>query len=455
MIWSVYNARMKIPRGPTLPVVWVIILLLSIIGANATKQSLAEAALPSPAVADYRSDEVIVRLRPGASLSSLQPYALGYALRLHANLKPLNALLLKVPPGRVEAVVQVLSRAPAVIFAEPNYLVHAAVITPSDPAWPNQYGPVQIQAPQAWTITTGTSAVAIAVIDTGVDLNHPDLADKIWNNPDEIPSNGVDDDNDGYVDDWRGWDFVNGDNDPQDDYGHGTHVAGIAAAASNNAVGIAGIAWGARLMPLKILDSRGDGANSDLALAMRWAADHGAQVINLSLGDPPPDPLMEEAVDYAVAHGAVVIAAAGNSGHSGVLYPGAYANAIAVAATDASNYVASFSSVGPQVDVAAPGVSIYSTYWSATSGSTYNTLSGTSMATPHVAGVAALLAALPQFNTPAKIRAALESTTLLLTSCHNPQTGFGLVQAYAALQFDLSAPPRACYLHFLPLVQLW
>jgi len=453
LIWSVYNARMKSARGLALLVVWATVLLLTATGTSAKRSPIVEAAPPPPA-AKYVSDEVIVRLQPGATMEAIQPFAGGHSLRALKDLGPLNALLLQVPPGKVSEIVAVLSRAPAVIFAEPNYLVHAAVITPSDPDWPNQYGPALIQAPQAWTITTGASAVSIAVIDTGVDLNHPDLADKIWNNPDEIPNNGVDDDQDGYVDDWRGWDFVNSDNNPQDDYGHGTHVAGIAAAASNNAVGIAGIAWGARIMPLKILDSQGDGANSDLALAMHWAADHGAQVINLSLGDPALDPIMEEAVNYAVAHGAVVIAAAGNSGYSGVLYPAAYANAIAVAATDASNHVAGFSSVGPQVDVAAPGVSIYSTYWSATGGSTYNTLSGTSMATPHVAGVAALLAALPQFNTPAKIRAALEATTLPLTTCHNPQTGFGLVQAYAALQADLSAPLRACYLHFLPLVQL-
>ncbi|MBF8286061.1 MAG: Thermophilic serine proteinase precursor, partial [Anaerolineales bacterium] len=139
-------------------------------------------------------------------------------------LAALGVIILKVPDGKVLQVVADLKRSPVVEFAEPNYLVHTAVITPSDPGWANQYGPVRIQVPQAWDITTGSSSVTIAVIDSGVDLDHHDLASKIWTNPGETgggkQTNGVDDDGDGYVDDWRGWDFVNGDNNTQDDYGH-------------------------------------------------------------------------------------------------------------------------------------------------------------------------------------------------------------------------------------------
>ena len=402
---------------------------------------------------------MVVKLKPDAPLESLRPYASGAYLQDGATtaLAALGVTVLKVPGGAVPQVVADLRRSPAVEFAEPNYLVHTAVITPSDPGWANQYGPVRIQAPQAWDITIGSSSVTIAVIDSGVDLDHPDLASKIWTNPGETgggkQTNGVDDDGDGYVDDWRGWDFVNGDNNPQDDYGHGTHVSGIAAAASDNGIGIAGIAWGAQIMPLKILDNTGNGSDSDVASAMVWATDHGAQIINLSLGGDAPASVMEAAVNYAYGRGVTVVAAAGNSGRSGVLYPAAYRDVIAVAATDINNNHAGFSTYGPEVDLAAPGVGVYSTYWSPGGSSTYFSLSGTSMATPHVAGVAALLASLPQFNTPDKIRQALEETALDLGPvCRDPYYGSGLVQAYAALQFNPGAQPARCYYYFIPWV---
>jgi len=376
-----------------------------------------------PPDAPYAEDEVVVKLKPDAPLESFRSYAPGAHIQAGATaaLAALGVTILNVPVGKVPQVVADLRRSPAVEFAEPNYLVHTAVITPGDPGWANQYGPARIQAPQAWDVVTGSITVTIAVIEPGVDLNHPDLAAKIWTNPGEtgIDSNGndkhtndVDDDGDGYVDDWRGWDFVNGDNEPQDDYGHGTHVSGIAAAASDNGIGIAGIAWGAKIMPLKILDSSENGSDNDVAAAMVWAADHSANIINLSLGGDAPAAVMEAAINYAYGRGVTVVAAAGNTGKPGVLYPAAYPNAIAVAATDINNNRASFSSYRLQVDLAAPGVGIYSTYWTPTSGATYYSLSSTSMATPHVAGVAALLASLPQFNTPDKIRAALEETAL-------------------------------------------
>jgi subtilisin family serine protease len=303
-------------------------------------------------------------------------------------------------------------------------------------------------------VETGSSAVTIAIIDTGTDLSHPDLAPKIWFKPGEILGNGLDDDANGYVDDWQGWDFVNDDNDPMDDHGHGTHVSGIAAAASNNGTGIAGVSWGAQIMPLKVLASSGQGTESDVAAAVVYAADNGARVINLSLGGSCPLPAIEAAINYAYSEGAVIVAAAGNTGAAGVLCPAAYAGAIAVAATDANNNRAGFSNYGSAVDMAAPGVGIYSTYWSSQAGSTYGFLSGTSMAAPHVAGVAALLASLPQFDTPDKIRLALESTVLDLGPvCRDIYYGEGLVQAFAALQFDPSTvPPARCFYQFLPIL---
>jgi subtilisin family serine protease len=395
---------------------------------------------PAPSFdAPYVPDEVLVKFSARASAKAIQQSlaAVGAQTVSAPALAPLGVSLLKVPSGKVRDVVIRLNQTPAVEFAEPNYRVTVLDTIPNDPGWSAQYGPARIQAPQAWDVITGTSAVTIAVIDTGVDLAHPDLASKIWTNPGETgggkETNGVDDDGDGYVDDWRGWDFVNADNLPQDDNSHGSHVAGIAAAATNNSAGIAGMAWGARVMALKVLDAAGNGTTASVGAAITWAANHGAKVINLSLGTSAPALVMEDAVNYAYASGVVVAAAAGNNGPT-VFFPGAYEHALAVAATDENDNHASYSNVGPEVDLAAPGSSIYSTVPGG-----YGYKSGTSMATPHVAGVAALLAGLPQFNTVDKIIATLELTALDFGD-PGPDSyyGYGLVQAYDAVIFDPS-----------------
>jgi thermitase len=436
------RVRRLLSRFGILAILGFVLLRQAVFASVFAQNDGAQVARRLPSFdAPYVKDEVIVKFGARASAKTIQQsLAAVSAQALDAPaLAPLGVTILKVPSGKVRDVVIRLNQSPAVEFAEPNYLVQAADTLPNDPKWSSQYGPINIQAPQAWDITTGSSAVVIAVIDTGVDLGHPDLAAKIWANPGESgggrESNGIDDDGDGFVDDWRGWDFVNNDNTPQDDNGHGTHVAGIAAAASNNGVGIAGVAWGARVLPLKVLNGGGGGSVSGVAAAMMWAADHGANVINLSLGGPTRSSAMEEAVNYAYFKGVTVVAAAGNNNALGVLYPAAYDNAIAIASTDAGNNRSTFSNYGPEVDLAAPGTSIYSTYWS--NGSAYATLSGTSMATPHVAGVAALLAGRPGFDTPDKIRAAMQSTALDLGDAGWDQYfGFGLVQARDALLFD-------------------
>jgi subtilisin family serine protease len=416
------------------------------------------------------SGEIVVKFRSGAGGKTLQQIAQTYTAQAQAEptLAQLGVAVLKVPEDRLLEVLAALNRDPAVAYAEPNYLLSVPLVEapaptpapasalfrfyfplaakdgstasrfPNDPFWPSQYGPMNVQALQAWNVTTGSNSVVIAVIDSGVDLNHPDLAGKVWTNPGESgggrESNGIDDDGDGYVDDWRGWDFVAKDNDPQDKYGHGTHVAGIAAAASNNGVGIAGMAWGPRIMVLRVLNSIGTGEESDVATAILWAVNHGARIVNLSLGGPVPSKLMEDAVNEAYARGVTVVAAAGNEAGQGVIYPAVYPQAIAVASVGITYTVSSFSSFGPEVDVAAPGESVFSTYWTAAEGSTYRAMSGTSMAAPHVSGIAALLASLPQFDTPDKIRAALE---LAARDEGDPGWdelyGWGVVQAYSAL----------------------
>lgn len=358
----------------------------------------------------YVPDEILVKFKSSAS-ESVEAQSIGaLAASVDAELPELGLKVLKVAEGSVGKVIMALNALPDVEYAEPNYLAYALDTIPNDPGWSTQYGPANIQMPQAWEITSGSTAVKIAIIDTGVDLTHPDLAAKIV----------------------AGYDFVNNDAYAQDDHGHGTHVAGIAAAIGNNATGIAGVSWGARIMPVKVLNSSGSGSYDSIVNGIIWAADHGAKVINLSLGGSSSSRSLEDAINYAYNRGVTVVAAAGNSGDSTLHYPAAYANVIAVAAVNSVNSRASFSTYGDFVDIAAPGVGIYATLRGG-----YGSMSGTSMAAPHVAGVAALLVGQPQFNTPAKVRAAIEATALDLgDSGWDAYYGHGLVQAYNALQHD-------------------
>lgn len=307
---------------------------------------------------------------------------------------------LRVPEGQECVALVRLRRDPDIAFAELDYAIHTTeILTPDDPAWPSQWGPAQINAPDAWEFTTGTPDTIIAILDTGVQLNHEDLRDNLWTNADEVPGNEVDDDANGRVDDVHGWrfyhkwngeEFVPGeDNNVADDHGHGTHVAGIVGARINNGAGIAGMAGNSRLMVVKVLDANGDGWYSDLAQGIIYAVDNGAQVINLSLGGTPSSQTLQEAVNYAHERGVLVVAASGNTGGA-VLYPAACEHVLGVAATDQDDGVWYRSNRGPQVDVAAPGVGIYSAGWIGECASGYCRKSGTSMATPHVSGLAAL-----------------------------------------------------------------
>ena len=309
---------------------------------------------------------------------------------------------------------------PNVEWVEPNYLYFISA-TPNDPYYlpphQQQWGLQKIQAEQAWDISQGDPNTVIAIIDTGVDYIHPDLEDNIWHNLGEIPNDGVDDDSNGYVDDYIGWDFVSittdgysgddgtedmgaRDNDPMDFHGHGTHCAGIASATTDNGIGIAGTAWNCKIMAIragyKTTDGDGVLASSDSAKALEYAADNGAHVISMSWGESVPVSTVQTAIDYAYSRGCILVGAAGNSGVSLQLYPAAYSNVIAVAASDEDDNRAPFSNYGSWVDIAAPGRSILSTHYDHTNAATphrYRYISGTSMATPFVAGVAGLMLA--------------------------------------------------------------
>ena len=276
-----------------------------------------------------------------------------------------------------------LKQDPDVEYAEPNYIMHAQII-PNDPyynssgTWGQPYddlwGVKKIRCGQAWDISQG-EGVVVAVIDTGVDYTHEDLAQNIWTNTDEIAGNGIDDDNNGYIDDVNGWDFTSGSNDPMDRFGHGTHCAGTIAAIGNNSIGVIGVAPKVKIMPVKGLDDTGSGSIDNLAACVKYAADNGANVLSCSWGGTGVSSVLTDAFHYADSKGCVCIAAAGNdNADAGASMPANIDTVIAVAAVDNNDKKAFFSNYGAKVDVSAPGVDILSCYPHALSGTVSNAL---------------------------------------------------------------------------------
>ncbi len=267
---------------------------------------------------------------------------------------------------------------------------------PNEPSYASQWGlnnsgtaGADIGAQQAWQYGTTTNVV-VAVIDSGVDYTHQDLASNIWQNAGEISGNGIDDDRNGYVDDVRGWDFASDDNNPMDENGHGTHVAGTIGAVGNNGIGVSGVAWGVKIMALKFMDASGSGSLSDAIQAIDYARNMGAKVINASWGGGGFSAALQQAITRFQNAGGIFVAAAGNESSNNNLvaaYPANYSGVISVGASTRTDSLASFSNYGTSVDVVAPGASILSTL----PGNRYGNLSGTSMASPHVAGAIALL----------------------------------------------------------------
>ncbi len=285
-----------------------------------------------------------------------------------------------------------------------NYLRPTAVDTtvPNDPQYPEQWSLPSIKLPETWAVEKGNKDVIIAIIDSGIDYRHEDLKQKIWINPGEIPENGLDDDGNGYIDDVHGWDFTDapnvqavgdfmeGDNEPIDESGHGTHVAGIAGALPDNDIGIAGVAWNCPVMAVRAGLSLGDSSrmqDDDSAAAIVYATDNGAHIINMSWGSQQQSYVIQDAIHYAHTHGVILIGAAGNSKEPDSFFPAAYQQVISVASTTQHKHRFHRTNFGASVDIGAPGNAILSTHIN----NKYRTLTGTSMAAPHVAGVAALM----------------------------------------------------------------
>ena len=296
------------------------------------------------------------------------------------------------PGTGVDAAVTYYSAQPGVTAAEPDFVLRASV-TPNDPSYGSLYAMPKISAPTAWDASTGSGNFVVAVIDSGVDYNHPDLAANMWRNPNEVNGDGIDNDGNGIIDDYYGANFIGANSgNPMDDNSHGTHVAGTIGAVGNNNTGVVGVNWNVKIMALKFLSASGSGSTSDAVEALNYAVAKGVKVSNNSWGGGGYSAAMFSALQAAQNAGHVFVAAAGNSNvniDTSPSYPASYnlANVVAVVSTTSTDARSSFSNYGVNTtDIAAPGSSIYSTV----PGGGYGTKSGTSMASPHVAGAIAL-----------------------------------------------------------------
>jgi subtilisin family serine protease len=412
------------------------VLILLVLVAGIGWPASAEVVVPPPGVAgpdltaEYKPGELLVKFGPAVSAASARSAMQGYQAEYVRTLYGGDVEVWQVPEGSELQIMEQLNAEPFIEYAEPNYRIYAFDTVPNDPSFNKQWAHTWIDSPAAWDVSTGSAAVTVAILDTGIDPAHPDLTGKIV----------------------AGYDFVGGDSNPRDENGHGTHVAGIAAAMTNNGVGVAGVDWQAQIMPVRILDREGGGYVSEMVSGIDWARDHGADVVNLSLGGPFYNASAQIAINQAYSSGVLVVASMGNRGDGTTLYPAAYNHVLAVAATDRFDSRTAYSSYGNHCDVAAPGG--YMTYYH-DSGGIYSTLPtypvymttvesfynnydyvmGTSQAAPYVSGLAALLWSVAPTLSPDEVEAAIETTAVDKgTPGWDPYYGHGRIDAAAALE---------------------
>jgi len=446
------------------------------VAALSSPPQIQSSALPSSGIAlqvsaEYAPDRLIVRYNPDKPRAASAMMSIQSATNAKAGTSVVQDLseagipgmqVVSVTSNSLEDAMKTYKDNPDVLYVEPDYKISLSPVEktgkgaetdtmsissaayPNDPGYQYLWGmhntgqapfygtaDADIDAQEAWGITTGSPQVIIAVVDTGVDYNHPDLASNIWQNTGEI-INGKDDDGNGYIDDVRGWNFVAKNNDPMDDSGHGTHCAGTIAAVGNNGIGVTGTAWNVKIMPLKFLNAQGSGFVSDAISAILYANRKGAAVISNSWSGTGYTQSLKDAIDSSSS---VIVCAAGNSGANSDVnpqYPAAFtsSNILSVAASDYNDKLASFSNYGTaSVDLAAPGVSIYST----TKSGSYQYLSGTSMATPHVAGVAALVKSQNPSQSGSQIRSRILSSVDVVSSLSGKVASGGRLNAARAL----------------------
>ncbi len=405
-----------------------VIALLPLAHAGATEGHTGVVSVPlrkMPPGTAFVPGRILVRFAPGMKDSETNALLEEHGMTSIGQIEQIGVRVLAVPDGEEMNKVEVLRADPRVMYAEPDYIYYALTVPDDTYYSAYQWNMPYINAENGWDVTTGLSGITIAIVDTGVDTGHPDLSSKIVS----------------------GYDFVNSDGYPLDDNGHGTHVAGIAAAVTNNSEGVAGVSWGAKIMPVKVLNSSGSGSLSDVANGIIWAADQGAQIINMSLGSTVASSTLEDAINYAYGKGALLVAAAGNEYDSGnpTSYPAAYSHVLAVGAIGDSDEHAYYSNTGVYVDVVAPGGNpsssydtnpnhwILSTYWRG-SGYSYAQIAGTSQAAPHVAGLAALILSVNGSLTNDQVEQIIEDTAVDLGASGRDDTfGYGKIDVAAAL----------------------
>jgi subtilisin family serine protease len=407
----------------------------------------------APAELEHNPNEVIIKFKSGVQTAEVNTLQSNLRATTLETTRTLGTQLWQIEGMTADEAVAAYANDPRVEYIVPNYLRSLAQ-TPDDPSFGQLWGlnntgqtggtpDADIDAPEAWDLNTGESDVVVGVIDTGVDYNHPDLAANIWTNPGEVAGDGIDNDNNGYIDDIHGYDFSDGDSDPFDDDGHGTHVSGTIGAVGDNGTGVVGANWSAQIMALKIFPNATD---FNIIQAIEYSANMGVKITNNSWGGGPPSEALEDAIAYAGSLGQLFIAAAGNGGFDGIgddndiapEYPASFDldNIIAVAATDHNDNLANFSNYGETtVDLGAPGVSVYSTL----PGNNYGFLSGTSMATPHVSGVAALLLSQYPDLTAAEVKETLLGTVDPIAALEGITVTGGRLNAYNALLGPVAA----------------
>jgi thermitase len=406
--------------------------------------SLLAFALAAPAAAQTAvPGELIVRFRASAEASARAETLSHRRAAVRATLGRGGPTLVRLQRGdSISAAATALERDPDVLWAEPNY-VYRTQRTPNDPSFSSLWGLAQINAPAAWDTTTGSASVVVAVVDTGTAAGHPELGTNLWANPGEV-ADGDDDDGNGKVDDVYGWDAYEGDPIPQDDNGHGTHVAGTVGAQGDNSAGITGVAWDVSLMPIRASDPDGFFTTTDIVEAFNYACTEGARVVNGSFGGPGESTAIRNAIEGCP--GTLFVFAAGNGGEDGVgddndaqpHYPCtlAAANVLCVAAAGSTD-LASFSNYGrTTVHLAAPGVGILSTF----PPTGYATAGGTSMASPHAAGAAALVASHRTALTAPELKNALMNGVTPLASLSGRVWTGGMLNVNAALSAATTAP---------------
>jgi thermitase len=419
----------------------VFVLFLFFIMVEGVSSAMAERSwengMTNPTDGEFVPGELLVKFKTEVSSSLSNSLMIANDANYVRTLYGSPVQLWHVEEGNETATIEALNANPNVEYAEPNHIYYAFDTTPNDPGFTNQWAHNRIESKAAWDISTGSISVTIAIIDSGIDETHPDFAGKLVS----------------------GYDFIDVDDNPHDGNGHGTHVAGIAAAATNNSVGIAGVSWGARIMPIRVLGNTGSGTSAGIVSGINWAYQHGADVLNLSLGGTSSDQTMQDAVTAAHNAGSLVVAAMGNCRVTNsscptanpTMYPAAYDNVMAVASTGRTDVYSYFSEYGSHCDISAPGgemaylhdpygiystMPTYSVYLNTAYGysQNYDYLQGTSQAAPHVSGLAALIWSLDPSLTPDQVQSFIETTADDLGPAGWDQDyGHGRINAAAAL----------------------